>query len=216
MKTQIVVSSYAGAAPVFDALKPYWLAHKSPILVGSPENDKHLTEFENVYLEASSHHGPSSTRRMRRLFKLLGEREWDNCIIFEYDSFFLKPFTQIHRGFHAILFENQESPKYMAPRYGLPPWSFDRLSFDKMLQVMNDFPSIYENGYDDRFICALAFLANIPVLSYDPPGYASDTLKPHHLDDLKKHVQSGTTAIHGVKQEWMLRAIESFLPLQGS
>lgn len=218
MNTITVVSAHGQGMAAYQRHFQYWDADGTGngLIVISPENDPVLCtqgyRCETVWHGKAEHNGRESWKRFQRIIESLKDRNWDWCVMHEYDSFCLDPKLPEHPGFYGNLWENRESPKYMAPRYANPPWTFDHDSFDKMAAVAAKYPGIYENGEADRYWSALAFMANVPILPYDPPGFSRGLIdeKKKTIQALRKAIYAGAYAIHGVKSKWALAAVEEF------
>lgn len=211
MNLQVVIIAHGNGIAAFSRHEKFWLAHKAPILVCCPEDDPIESGHETIRSGLAQHSGPDSISRLRFLFGVLAEKKWDKCLIYEYDSFSLEPKIPDGNGLFGNVFNNAEAPKFMAPRYVNPPWCVDRGSFNLMNSKAIDYPSIYEVGESDRWVSALAFLSGVPILDYDPPGFSSGTIESKHFPNLEHAIKKlGAIHIHGVKQEWVLRAIQQF------
>lgn len=209
MNLQVVVIAHGNGIAAFRRHEKYWLAHKSPILVVCPESDPVESKHETVKLFKACHSGPDALARLKALMENIAERSWGHCIIYEYDSFMLKPDVPDDNGFHSILFP-EPNTRFLAPRYGNPPWSFDRHSFGAMISKMREYPSINEEGLADRFFSALAYLGGVPMLHYNPKGFSSGTISTEHISQVRTSIYEGGYVFHGVKQNWVLNAIEQF------
>jgi len=212
MNTQVVVITHAEGRAAFFRHQKFWEAFQSPILILTPdESDLSGYDYERLSVGKAQHNGPDSIIRLQALFETLEKRNWDRCIIYEYDSFSLTPKQPCGPGLFGIVFKNHESPKFMAPRYVNPPWSFDRKTFDLMHSKSTQFHNLFEDGEADRWISALAFLAGVPIFNYDPPGFSRGTITSVDIPDVSHAVREAKAIhFHGVKQEWVLRAVEQF------
>jgi hypothetical protein len=210
MSLLVVIIAHEHGIAAFRRHEKFWLAHKAPLLVVAPEGDDLKTRHEVLAVRGAQQHGTETVQRLHILFDSLAKRSWSQCMIYEYDSFSLDGALPAGRGFYGVICRNDESPKFMAPRYANPPWCFDRMSFDEMNQKRLAFPALYEDGEGDRWLSALAFLANIPILHYNPSGFTRGTIQSQDLPEIEKAIYKGTRMIHGVKFEWLLGAIEQF------
>jgi hypothetical protein len=209
MNLQVVVIAHGNGIAAFNRHEKFWEAHKAPILVVCPENDPVKCKHEVVKLYEAQHSGPHALARLTALMEMLSQRPWDKCIIYEYDSFLLEPKIPEGKGFHSILFAEPHT-RFLAPRYGNPPWCFDRHSFGCMIDKMRDYPSIEEEGFADRFFSALAYLGGVPLLSFRPKGFSAGTITTEHISQIRTLIYEGGYVFHGVKQAWVLNAIEQF------
>lgn len=210
MNTITVVSAHGQGIAAFERHLKYW---KGDVLVVSPTDDPvEFPDGDVIKCGLAQHNGRESWKRFQIIISYLQNDTWDWCVMHEYDSFCLDPKLPEHPGFYGNLWENRESPKYMAPRYANPPWTFDRESFLRMAAVAARYPGIYENGEADRYWSALAFIAGVPILPYDPPGFSRGLIdeKKKTIQALRKAIYAGAYAIHGVKSKWALAAVEEF------
>lgn len=208
---QVVVLAHGNGVAAFRRHEKFWLAHEAPLLVICPENDPLVSAHETHKTAQAAHSGEQASQRLGDMLYLLAARPWDQCIIYEYDSFLLVPKLPEPHGLYGITFRNQEAPKFMAPTYVNPPWFVDRRSFDLMMEKARAYPTVKELGFADRFISALAFLAGVPILSYDPPGYSKGTITYSDLPHLDARIKyDHCYAFHGIKQSFVLKAIEDF------
>lgn len=214
MKTIAVISAHGQSLAAFKRHQKFW-AHHDDVMVVSPENDPLLPiqfpTWKNVGVGMAEHNGRESIKRFQWIMGHLQDRtDWDWCVMHEYDSFFLEHRLPEYPGFYGVLWQNKESPGYMAPIYANPPWTFDRDSLLQMTAVAERYKGIFENGEADRYWSALAYLSRVPILPYGPPGFSRGTIGPKDIPALRGAIYGGAYAIHGVKQEWVLKAVEQF------
>lgn len=210
MKLRVIVIAHETGIAAFKRHEKFWLKHGESPLVITPEGADLKTKHDVIGIHGAQRHGRESSKRLKRMFDQLAFDTWDRCVIYEYDSFTLNGKLPSSAGFYGIVFPNVESPKFMAPRYANPPWCFDRESFEAMNAVRLKYPALYEDGEADRWLSALAFLANVPIFDYEPPGFSRGVIGCEDIPALKKAIYDGTVALHGVKQEWVLKAVEQF------
>lgn len=208
--------AHGNGIAAFRRHEKYWKGHLTDTLIVCPENDPVDVEGTVLKVGSAMHNGRGSIERIKAVFShLYNGDHWDKCIIYEYDSFCLNARewnVAKFKGFYGNVKKNKESPRMMAPRYANPPWTFDGDTFRKMAQVMGNYPDLYEDGEADRYLSALAMLANVPIFDYSPKGFSRGTIntKKSDIEDMKRAIYCGATMIHGVKQEWVLRAAEQF------
>lgn len=211
MSFQIVVITHENGVAAFKRHEKFWKSFGAPILVVTHEGDCSKYEHETVRIGKAQRAGTNSIYRLNKLFSILSKRSWNHCIIYEYDSFSLVPEIPGNPGLYGIVFENKESPKFMSPRYANPPWCFDRNTFLRLHLKSQEYPNLFECGEADRWISALAFLAGVPVFDYSPCGFSRGTISSADIPDLMKSVKEQKAIhFHGIKQDWVLRAIEQF------
>lgn len=194
---------------------PLWKDHHPDVgLVLCPTNDT-IPQTESpwpvVTVELAAHHGPPALIRLRWLLEHLADQSSiSHYIIHEYDSFCLYPDFRYQSGLVGNLFRNRDPEDFIAPRYPNPPWTLDRRSLLLMLRASRKWPDVTEDGYADRYFAALAHLANVPILSHQPLGFARATITEDNISELRKAIYAGATMIHGIKQKWTLEAALQF------
>ncbi len=208
---QIAVIAHGQGIAAFNRHRKYWEAFKAPILVVDPVNDPVDTDLERLTVANAEHNGHQSIVRLKALFDVLHYKTWDHCFIYEYDSFSLCSSMPGTTGFYGNLYANKESPKFTAPIYANPPWFFDRASFEGMRHYATTFPALFEQGEADRWLSALAYLCGIPIFDYTPKGFSRGTIDETHISKLRTAIKEEKCVhIHGVKQKWVLAAVEQF------
>jgi len=207
-KIQPVIIGHGRSLDVFERHEKFWLQHNCPLLVICPENDQLECRHETLKLFAAGHSGANALARLKAVMDYLESKTWDFCVMYEYDSFALKPDFPKSKGFYGILFENKD-PGFLAPIYANPPWYFDRHSFDLMIAKMREFPAIIERGFADRFFSALVYLSGIPMFHYNPPGFSAGTIMEAHMEYIRCEINNGTHIFHGVKDQKTLEAIKN-------
>jgi hypothetical protein len=208
---QVVIIAHGNGIAAFRRHEKFWKALEAPILVVAPEDDPVETSHEKLTFGLAQRNGRDSIKRLHALFDWLSVREWERCVIYEYDSFSLLPTLPTGGGLHGIVFHNNESPKFMSPRYVNPPWCFDRAAFYALHAKAKAYPTLYEQGEADRWISALAFLAGVPLFDYEPKGFSRGMITSGDVGGLTHAIKElHAIHFHGCKQEWVLRAIEQF------
>lgn len=205
-----VVNAHGQGYPSYARHIAYWVkcARDGEMLTVCPVDDP----IENAAIVEgfAQHNGRESWKRFQRIFKELEARSWDWCVMHEFDSFCLDARLPEHRGFYGNVFLNKEMPKFMAPRYANPPWTFDRMTFTRMKATADRYQGLYENGEADRYFSALAMLSGAPILDYEPKGFSRGTIAESDMSELRKAIHEGAYAIHGVKSAWALQEVERF------
>jgi len=210
MKILPVVIAHGNGIAAFRRHEKYWLMHKEELLVICPENDPLHSKHETIKMFKAEHSGKNAGSRLRALLTEISRRDWDHCVIYEYDSFLIKPELAEGRGLNGILFSNSESPRFAAPIYANPPWHFDRWTFERMMEASDKLPRMTEGGVADRYFSALAYFSNVPLFDYEPNGFSRGTIGTGDISAIRTAIYDGCYAVHGVKQEWVLKAIEQF------
>lgn len=77
-----------------------------------------------------------------------------------------------------------------------------------MLEAANSWPEVFEEGFADRWLAAIAMLANVPMFDHEPPGFTRGTIGAQDFKDLDDAIMWGSNAIHGVKDSEALDFVQ--------
>lgn len=202
MLTSLTIMAHGAAQETFNRHVPLWrrLVSDDKILVIAPATDP-IKDCPFSFLNIGQH-GHATKASVDRLKLALG-----NIIKFgsgyhlicEYDSFALTPDFKMREGLSGPLMPNKEPCRFMAPRYPNPPWLVDWRTACLMWQCANRWPSVIEEGFADRYLAALAYLANVPILDCEPSGFTRATITQAFWFLTRKAIERGGVMIHGVK-----------------
>jgi hypothetical protein len=177
----------------------------------SPEDDPLLLRYPiwtDARIGKASHSGLESLKRLRWLLKHLSlAKQVRYHLIFEYDSFLTSGPTVSGNGLAGILFENKEPKRFSAEVYPNPPWLIDHASLVRMNDTASAYREVTEEGHADRWLAAIAKLARVPIIPYQPPGFSRGTITEADYPELEAAIKRGTTAFHGVKDKQTLDLI---------
>lgn len=208
MSTLVVILAHGKVQQTFDRHLPFWQAHKSDIVAISPRDDPIEYHGPSYVCGNSSHSGESANYRIQMAMDLIRERQkYMHGIIYEYDSFCLD--VQSIRwcsGFFGNVQKNNEQ-RFVSPFYPNPPWIIDVESLSKMKTVGEKYPSIFEDGFHDRYLAALAHIAGVPIFNHVPIGFTQIALDWAGRWGLIQAIGWGGTMIHGIKTEQQLKAV---------
>lgn len=209
----VTIIAHGNGLAAFRRHKPLWAAHDAATLVVVPEDDP-IDQSESpwpvIHVAKAQHNGPESKIRLQWILEYLASLELPRYVIYEYDSFCLSPKIHLQRGFAGNVKANKYPERFLAPRYANPPWVLDYGSLVAMLKASRRWPDLVEEGEADRYLSALAWLGNVPVLPHAPPGYSDGCITEYEITYLRKAIYGGSTMIHGIKQEWTWRAALQF------
>ena len=205
---QIIVG-HGGAQKAFDMNQAVWKATTLPTMVITQECDPLDTLFPVVRGEWDGHCGRSSRGRMMAVLGYITHQSYDSAIVCEYDSFVLPHAFRSKRGFHGYIHQNNDLGRFYSPRYVGFPWMIDAQSAATMFETALMYPDLWEDGYDDRFVPALAHLSGVPMLPHDPAGffpmdldgYAEPTITSAHSIQVDKAMRRGCLWWHGIKDQ---------------
>lgn len=199
----LLIHGHGRAQDVFDRHLPLWQRHGCPITVFSPDENPLNTSLQKVN---HPYHGQGKdSSKLWELFLVwMIEQPEEEFVIFEYDSFCLSKEIQFKKGLSGVVLDNLSGNSFMNHRYCGHPLGLDKYSAAKMLLVLREYPDVIEQGYIDRMYPALASLAGIPLLGWNPRGLCYNTILPEHIQQLKDSITSGGRMFHGIKTKEML------------
>lgn len=217
----VVIIGHGAVNEAVERHLPIWVRIRSRnVLFLSPTNDPlrgiydyegfrkeniHRSNLFNKYYGLAGHCGKEAAKRLRWLLSFLTENKnsasSDRVMIFEYDSVALVAPKAV-AGLCGIVFPNDEPERFIAPRYVNPPWTLDYGSLRAINKVAQTYLGVWEEGYADRYLSALAHLAGVPILPYDPPGFSQINIA-HDCPS----ICSETKIYHGIKSKETLNSI---------
>lgn len=203
MNPLVTIIGHGKAQAVFQRHMLFWKRHELPMLVCCPKDDPIEIGLERFLVSTSEGAGSLAHLRLHQLLLHLSQSEHSHHVIFEYDSFSLKAKLDFDNGFFANVQDNAERERFIAHRYANFPWVIDAVSLKKMLEIALQYPAMTEHGHNDRWVSALAFLANVPLMHFRPKGASTDVWNDGNFKQLAEAVKAGATMIHGVKSEWI-------------
>ena len=208
MNFELIIISCRAQQEIFERHLPLWTAVCPNIVVLSGITDFPETRFP--ILKASKMPGSAGMGGAQRTFALLNHAAHnDFTIAFETDSICLHSelsWGPLRRGLTGIGSFNQPET-FMATRYLGPPWILDELSARRMLEKWREYPDVYEEGWMDRLLSALATLAGVPQFNHREPCFTRGTIGPDHYSALDKALAGGAKWFHGVKTKEVLDGI---------
>jgi hypothetical protein len=204
MNAVITIAYHGQGQAIFDMTLPYWVNHGLPVVVLTPWDDPIKSAFQTVYNGLSSVLGPKARHRIVNNLAWFVASPFDYAIFTEADTICMADQIDFQPGFHGIVHNNGDT-RYLRPEYACAPWMLDKESAVKMLDVALNRPDVCERGSDDRFYSGLSFVAEVPMLDYDPIGYAENTITDAKL------IPPGTEWIHGIKSKAVLQAVLDWL-----
>lgn len=214
MNITLTIFAWGGGETAFQQHRKYWDALEARrVKVISPINSP-IKEcpYDQKLLGNAEHAGRDSIKRIKSVLHELQYMDFaTHHMICEQDSIPLNPDFKLQSGLTGIIQENYEPARFISSRYVNQPQLIDHASLLKMLTVAEEYPAVWEEGFADRYVSALAFLAGVPILSWDPPGFSRNTILPLHHHDMGKAIHNGTKMIHGIKDPETLAIAEKFL-----
>ena len=164
--TSLTIMAHGAAQETFLRHVELWGAITPNVLVICPATDKMKEcRFPIIYYGQHCHAGRSSVERLKAALGNIAKHQ-DNGyhLICEYDSFLLSPDVVPRKGLIGPLMQNFEPCRFIAPRYPNPPWMLDYRSARLMMEAAYQWPDVWEEGFADRYLAALAVLAGVPIL----------------------------------------------------
>ena len=223
MSFSITVLAHGAIQDTFDRHVPLWRGLNSGTHVNiiiSPEDDPIDTtrtwrSARHQIMGKSQRFGPRWAACFVWLFETLAHRtDCSHHLIFEYDSVSLGPDVVEQAGISGIPITNLDLSRYLAPRFCPPPWLIEHQAMLELLRVARKYPDITEEGWGDRLFGAWAYLACVPILAFQPPGFTEERIDPNnsnHMNNLERIIRGGGRMLHGVKDEAALLAAQRFL-----
>jgi hypothetical protein len=223
MTFSVTVLGHGGAQDAFDRHVPLWRGLNSGTCVSiiiSPEDDPLDTtrtwrSARHKLLGPSHRAGPGWAVRFLWLFETLqNTTDCSHHLIFEYDSVCLSPDVPAQTGLSAIPMANTDLARFLAPRFSPPPWLIDHHSLQAIRRVALKYPDVTEEGFGDRLMAAWAYLASVPILAFQPPGYADERIDIHDpakMRALDQTLRRGGRLFHGFKDAETLEAAQKIL-----
>ena len=223
MKLSLTILAHGAAKETFMRHLPLWQALDPDYAVlMCPKNDS--ITFSSVDVGAkvfvgsatlvelavgsAEHAGRDSILRLKKVLNHLADLDGiTHHLICEYDSFSLASTIKPQTGFTGNLVANNEPCRFMTPRYANPPWLIDHMSLFQMQRAAEHYTDVWEEGYADRYLSAIAHLAGVPILPYDPPGYTQETIHERDWPSVIEAIHFGATMIHGVKDDETLELV---------
>ena len=204
----LIILGHQNGQHIFDLNLPMWLRNQIPIQVFSAK-DQPLDPrgFPQLHNNSPAHSGSGVTDRIKLALRWFIDSGYDNVIICEHDSFVTEIKPEVLPGLHGLVAQNYEPARFYSPRYVGPPWTLDFESAQKLHDVAEDYPDLHEEGYDDRYISALAFLAGVPILPHKNTHFFVATILPEHREMVLKAKAAGAKWWHGIKDEAALKLI---------
>lgn len=207
--TSVTILAHGAAQATFSRHVKLWDALCPHVTVICPVNDK-LSDcpYPVQCVGNACHAGKASIERLKAALGGILKYQDGFHLICEYDSFLLTPSFTKRKGLIGPLQPNYEPCRFIAPRYPNPPWLLDWRTVYLMTEAAHQWPDVWEEGYADRYFAALAVLAGVPILDYDPPGYTRGTIQAEHWYDMEAAIKKGAVAIHGVKDLETLKFVQ--------
>jgi len=204
MNPIVIILPHKAAQETFDRHLPFWEWHGLPVVVAQSSDAPVETRHQQFTYGPSCHSGADAINKIKAVLHWFAKSGHSHAAIFEYDSLLLQKRIEFPNGLTGVLMPNTEPSRFMAPRYPLVPWTVDRASVLRLLEITDRYPTIMEEGAGDRFMAAICQVAGVPVLPFSPPGYGEGTIQPLFSPTaglLLDALQHGARAIHGIKDK---------------
>lgn len=186
----------------------FWKAHKQPLVFVSAEDKPFRSGHTDVILPGNGY-GECVGRQFQKILEMIVEEDSrEHSYIYEYDSICLdvnklKPSAGLWGNVRM-----SGPPHVAAHRFAMAPWAIDRKSAKKLLEYSREY--FYIGCWDnDRVITTWAVNAGVPVISWHPYGFSTNTLS---TDDQREIQVSRPFPlyIHGIKSKDTLNRIISW------
>lgn len=203
MKLLNIIIAHGKVEGVFRQHLALWKRHGGELLVVCPKDDP--VEFGNrLCLSCSEGAGDTAHVRLAATIEHAALSKAEFVAFFEYDSIYLDALLPLEKGFFCNVMPNMEGERFLTTRYANFPWIIDRESLNRMAVVARDYPKMTEHGHNDRWMAALAMLANVPLMNFTPKGFSAGTIDEDNFKQLQAALEQGARALHGIKHQWVL------------
>jgi hypothetical protein len=195
-----------------DVLLPHWERLDIPIVVITPEAAPiKQTKHTHIAWGERGSDGNAMYARILYILEMFLVSQASHALLVEFDCLCLLDKIKFRNGLYGI---PQTRPydhlwKFMAARYVNPPYMLDRYSAMNILSIARKYPEVFEGGYADRLLPALAQLAHVPVIGF-PEGSWSKTdwdmerLEAGMKESLREAIKSGCKWFHFIKTKEQL------------
>ena len=213
-KLLVVVNAWGGGQSIFEMLLPYWEDHNLPIIVACPWDSQVETKHDKFLSGPQQQAGAGTFTRWRNTMAFLNHIQYDGYVIFEYDSVCLDPVIEVKPGLRGLVADpilDEQRGRFMCDKYAIYPYTMGRETVERLYAAMSQHPEIYEDGYDDRLLCAWAKAGGVELHDHDRPFHAPGggaTITPGQFPALRQAVLDGACWIHGIKHRETLDVIE--------
>lgn len=215
MSMSVTILAHQDAQDVFHRHYPFWRAvtAESYMVIVPSQQTISARHFACVALGQAGHACYGSIERLRfMLHHFACDPAKTHHFVCEYDAIPIGTAVRESQGLTGIVMANTEPQRFMAPRYVTPPWLIDHQSAVRMSKAAQDYPEIYEEGFADRYLSALAMIAGVPILPFQAHGFSRNTiLFPEHREQLAAAIKQGARMFHGIKSDAVLSFIQNEL-----
>lgn len=208
--TLLIVLAHQQVQGIFNHHLPLWERMGMDLVVLTPK-DAPIVHRNRLMMGKAGYADPNMAERAWRLLQFCSTLNYDGYVICEYDSFCLSKSVPLISGFNGIYVRSTDPPgRFIADAYLLPPWTIDRDTASRMLNVAVRSSYIYEGGWTDRLFAAWAQRAGIGLGGLR--GFGADTIRmDRHEEQLNDALRKGAKWIHGVKDDAALKYLEPWL-----
>lgn len=205
MSPSVAIIAHGGAQETFDRHLKFWEAINPNPTVYCPYDAPIKTKNSTVEFGSKGRAISDSIIRLKLILEQFIQKPADYLLLFEYDSICFDH-SPLPPDPGAICGNPMPSldARFLAPRYLNPPWRISVQAALAILQKAKEYPFLTEHGEADRWLSAMAHLAGVPMLPYEPRGYSRQTIGHEHLSELRTAIYEGATMIHGIKYEVIL------------
>lgn len=215
-ETLVVVMAHREAQATFDRHYSYWKSHDADMLVVCPQDSVIQTKEDVLAIGRRSHHGEEANARFLRMLSLIGELNYNDFIIYEYDSLcidcnYALIFPDLAREMRVLRsnqWDNTEPHKFRGRHYFHPPLAFSIEVLTELNKVAIAVRPSDEGGFWDRLLGVMVDMANLQADGWGLDGFSRNTIEPHDLPAAIEAKRKGAVWFHGIKTEQCLRALE--------
>jgi hypothetical protein len=217
--TLVAVCGYEGDAHQIRNAMPYYLHHKCPVLVLSPDDSPIVARNPNIWTRTGgkrAYIGQESLDRQIIHLRILLEHPFKHYLVNDSDSVCLSPRLPDYLYKSDVLWSNEVSdemhnrpePDYQYPRLAFqPPYFMSRNVIQRLLTVADKVKANPTTPFIDWCMMAWAISAGIPHKSF-PEGVSCPSSDAHSLNVMTHAVmRNGKIFVHSIKTLEVLKQI---------
>lgn len=205
--------AHAEAKEAFERHWPLWKAQAEKaedMLLWFPEDSKfHVDGISQIAVGKKQHHGEQAIRRFITIIQHLAGLEYDRFLVYEYDSFSLKPFPPFAEDIAANVFTDPNPANgFHSHIYTHPPLAFSKAGIEKIAKQMRKTINL-ENGFWDRYLGLAITLSGATVhnLLATGTGFSRNTIERADEKSAYTAVMERAIHFHGVKTKEVYQSI---------
>lgn len=203
-----IVISHGGALEATKRNMTTWGSWFDSIIWIYPEDDPLPWDGHAVGL--SQHEGEHCVARQRTACILAARCE--SAAVLEYDTILFRRAPDPIPGVMLVsetftTHEDNWQDLWVSKTYGHSPWILDKEGWKAITEI--EIPQ--EQGYSDRWMAAGVRMLGMEIQGL-PHGYSEMTIQSQSgMENARGRMIAGGTAVHGVKDQWVLEGIAPYV-----